>query len=162
MIKIALFGLIVLLGASTERSACAQTPQVVEAAAPGYPSLPSGGRESGDVRVEIGIAASGEVISAKAVSGPDRLRRVAEGAARKWRFKAQERPTEKSVITFGFNLRPGIGEPPVVASVFKGPDRVDVFAEERKVVTISDPPVEDVDKARKKQKKPNRSPGADR
>ena len=126
---------------------------MLEAAAPGYPRLPSGGRESGEIQVEISIAASGEVVSAKAVSGPDRLRPAAEGAARKWRFKAQDRPTAKSVITFGFNLRPGLGDPPDVASVFKEPDRVDVFAEEKKVVTISDPPVEDVDKARKKQKK---------
>lgn len=153
MMKSALFGLIVFLASSTEWTARAQTPQVVEAAAPGYPRLPSGGRESGEVQVGISIAASGEVVSAKAISGPDRLRPVSEGAARKWRFKAQDRPTEKLVITFGFNLRPGLGDPPLVASVFKDPNRVDVFAEEKKVITISDPPVEDVDKARKKQTK---------
>jgi TonB family protein len=153
MMKSILFGLMVFLATSAAGTANAQTPQVVEAAAPGYPRLPSGARESGEVQVEISIAASGEVVSAKALTGPDRLRPVAEGAARKWRFKAQDRPTEKWTITFGFNLRPGLGDPPLVASVFKGPDRVDVFGEERKVVTISDPPVEDVDKVRKKQKK---------
>jgi TonB family protein len=153
MMRTALFGLLVLLAVGTERLASAQPPQVVEAAAPGYPRLPSGGRESGEVQVEVTIGTSGDVVSAKAVSGPERLRPVAETAARRWRFKAQNQPTEKWVITFAFNLRPGLGEPPVVASVFKGPDRIDVFAEERKVITLSDPPVEDVDKARKKQKK---------
>src|SRR5689334_22080280 len=133
MMKTARFGLIVLLTASAGRTACAQTPQVVEAAAPGYPILPSDGRERGEVQIEISIATSGEVTRATAVSGPDRLRPVAEGAARKWRFKAQDRPTGKWVIIFGFNLRTGLGEPPLVASVFKAPDRVDIFAEERKV-----------------------------
>lgn len=152
MTRIALGGLMLFLATLT-RTAGAQVPQIVEAAAPAYPSLPSGGRESGEVQVEIGIASSGEVMNAKAVSGPDRLRQVAEAAARKWRFKVQDRPTGKWVITFGFNLRPGLGEPPPVASVFKGPDRIDVFAEEKKIVTISDPPLEDVEKARKRQRK---------
>jgi len=141
---------VLMQGMGTQAVASAQNPQVTEAAAPGSPRLPSGGREGGEVHVEITIGTSGEVASAKAVSGPERLRAV---AARKWRFRAQERPPEKWIITFGFNLRPSLGEPPTIAAVFKGPDRMDVFAEERKVITISDPPVEDVDKARKKQKK---------
>ncbi len=154
MMKTCFFGLFVLMQAlAPQRVSSAQVPEVVEAAAPGYPRLPSGGRESGEVQVEVAIGSSGEVVIAKALSGPERLRAAAEGAARRWRFRAQGNRTERSVITFGFNLRPGLGEPPAVAAVFKGPDRIDVFAEERKVVTISDPPVEDVDKARKKQKK---------
>jgi hypothetical protein len=39
-----------------------------------------------------------------------------------------------------------------VAAVFKGPDRIDVFADVLKVVTISNPPVEDADKALKKKR----------
>src|SRR6266851_3858905 len=106
MIKTALFGLLVfMLATGTERTARAQPPQVVEAAAPGYPRLPSGARESGEIQVEVAIGTSGEVASAKAVSGPERLRPVAEGAARKWRFRAQDKPTEKWVITFGFKVR---------------------------------------------------------
>lgn len=151
---IACFGLFILIQiVGSEAPVGAQTPQVIEAAAPGYPRLPSGGRESGVVQVEVAISASGEVVKAKAFSGPDRLRTAAEGAARRWRFQSQDRPTEKWILSFGFNLRPGLGEPPVVPSVFKAPDRIDVFAEEREVVTISDPPLEDVDKARKKRKK---------
>ncbi|MES1258528.1 MAG: TonB family protein [Acidobacteriota bacterium] len=154
MLKTALFGSFILMQiVGTEDVVNAQTPQVLEAAAPGYPQLPSGGRESGEVQVEVAIGTSGEVVNAKAVSGPERLRAAAEGAARKWRFKVQDKPTEKWLVTFGFNLRPGLGEPPAVPSVFKAPDRIDVFAAERKIVTISDPPLEDVDKVRKKQKK---------
>ena len=127
----------------------AQPSRVIEAAAPSYPRLPSGGRESGDVAVEIMITPSGEVASAKAASGPTRLRAVAESAARRWRFESHSGPSEKWVITFGFNLKPGLGDPPPVFAIFKGPDRIDVFAEERKIVTIADPPVEDVDKTQK-------------
>jgi hypothetical protein len=78
---------------------------------------------------------------------------VAEGTARKWRFRGQDRPTEKWIITFAFTLRPALGEPPAVVAIFKAPNRIDVFAEERKVVTISDPPVEKIDRARKIEKK---------
>jgi TonB family protein len=131
--------------------ATAQAPEVVEAAAPVYPRLPSGGRESGEVRVEVAISASGEVTSAKAVSGPSRLRSAAESAARKWRFETNDRHVEKWIVTFGFILRSGVREPPAVAAVFRSPDRIDVFAEALRVVTISDPPVDDVDKALKKK-----------
>lgn len=131
----------------------AQPPQVIEAAAPGYPRLPSGGRESGEVQVQLAIAASGEVARAQALSGPDRLRSAAEVAARKWRFGTQDKPTEKWIISFGFNLRPGLGDPPAVLVVYRAPNRIDVFAEQREVFTISDPPLEDVDKGRKGQKK---------
>lgn len=154
IVKIAPIGLFTLFQiAGTEAVTSAQTPHVIEAAAPGYPRLPSGGRQSGEVQVEVTIRASGEVETARAVSGPDRLRAAAEVAARKWMFKNQEMATEKLMLMFGFNLRPALGDPPAVPAVFKLPDRIDVYAEQRQVVTISDPPVEDVDKDRKKQKK---------
>ena len=129
----------------------AETPELVEAVAPTYPVLPSGGRESGEVQVEISIRASGEVANAKAISGPERLRASAEVAARKWRFKPQDKPTAKGLLVFGFNLRSGLGEPSTMPPVFKIPSRIDVFTEERKVVMISDPAVYDVDKTRKKK-----------
>ena len=48
---------------------------------------------------------------------------------------------------------PGLGDPPAISGVFKAPNRVEVFAEYRKIVTIVDPPVEDVDKASKQKRK---------
>ena len=131
----------------------AQSPQVEVAAIPGYPRLASGGRESGEVRVEITISPTGEVVSAEAISGPERLRIVAEAAARQWRFRGQENVLEKWPITFAFILRPGLSDPPTVASVFRAPNRLEVFAEERPVVTIADPQVEDVETSRKKKRK---------
>jgi TonB family protein len=121
------------------------------AAIPGYPRLPSGGRESGEVRVEITISPEGDVLSAKAISGPERLRAVSEAAARQWRFRSQEKVIEKWPITFAFILRRGLSDPPTVASVFKGPNRLEVFAEDRQIVTIADPQVEDIEKSRKKK-----------
>lgn len=146
-----LFVLIQLVGSGMVVQA--QPPQVIEAAAPGYPRLPFGGRESGEVQVALTIAASGDVVRALAISGPDRLRPAAEAAARKWRFRTQDKPIEKWVISFGFNLRLGLGDPPAVAAVFRTPTRIDVFAEQREVVTISDPPLEDVDRGRRDKKK---------
>jgi TonB family protein len=146
-----LFGILILMQGTG--AAYAQVPQVEEAATPGYPRLPSGGREGGEVQVEVAINPSGEVVSAKAVSGPDRLRAIAESAARKWRFRSQDKATEKWTITFAFIPRPGVGEPPAISAILKAPNRVEVFGEGRKVVTIADPPVEDVDKARKKNQK---------
>lgn len=149
-----LFGTALLLqGIGGNGMVYAQLPQVEEVATPGFPRLPLTEREGGEVQVEVAISSSGEVVSARAVSGPDRLRAVAERAARKWKFRSQDRATEKWTITFAFIFRPGLGDPPAVSAIFKAPNRVEVFAEERKVVTIVDPPVEDVDKARKKKQK---------
>lgn len=128
--------------------AYAQCPDPLEAATPGYPQLPSGGRDSGEVQVQVAISPSGEVTTVHAISGPERLRVVAENAAREWRFQTQGKAAEKCLITFAFILRSGL-RPAAVSGVFKAPNRIEIFAEERKVVTISDPPMEDGFKAHK-------------
>ena len=38
------------------------------------------------------------------------------------------------------------------STVFKPPNRIEAFAEERMVITITDPPMEDVDNASKKKR----------
>ena len=119
----------------------AQVPVVTEIAVPGYPRIPPGLEESGEVQVEISITPAGDVLAAKALSGPPRLRGAAVTAARKWRFRPQEKPTEKWVVTFDFIYRAGIGDPPDVSSIFKPPSRVEIFALARQTVTIEDPPM---------------------
>lgn len=135
--------------------AIAQAPEVTEAAAPGYPRLPSGGREAGDVRVEMTVSSDGSVIAAKAISGPDRLRAAAEAAALRWKFAKRDQPVTREVV-FAFIQRLGIGDPPQVSAVFKSPTRMEVFAEEREVITIADPQMVDVEKERKRQDRKKR------
>lgn len=89
-------------------------PEVIEFAIPGYPRLPSGGRETGEVRVEMTINSVGSVIPAKAISGPDRLRVSAKVAALKWRFAKQDQPVTREVV-FALIQR-GLGNPPQVAA----------------------------------------------
>jgi hypothetical protein len=122
-------------------------PQVEIAALPAYPRLPSGGREQGEVQVEVSIRPNGEVATAKAIAGPERLRVVAEKAAAQWRFARSQRSIEKFKVIFAFILKPGIGESPTVASSFRPPDRVELYAEPKEIVTIQDPPMIDVEKA---------------
>jgi len=154
MMRAYLIGIFVCLTGSLQ-VATAQSPEVVEAAAPGYPRLPSGGRESGEVRVEVSIDAAGTVRTAiaNANSGPDRLKSSAEAAARKWRFSTSERQARKAELAFIFTPRLGIGDPPSVVAVFTPPYRVEVFAEGREVVTIGDPAMVDVEKERRKKQK---------
>jgi hypothetical protein len=121
---------------------------VVSAAAPGYPrSVVS---LEGEVAVDLEVAADGVVRKAQAQSGPPKLRSVAETAARQWRFAANG-PDEVRIV-FAFILQDGIGDPPAIASLFKPPNRVEIFAMKREVVVISDPPVGVIKKPKKSAK----------
>ncbi len=126
----------------------AQSPLPVEVAAPSYPRIPPGFEESGEVEVGVSISSAGEVLTANAISGPQRLRAAAVAAARLWRFHPQETGTDKWRMTFAFIYRAGIGNPPAVASIFKPPSRMEIFAQERKVGVIEDPPVGVVKKSK--------------
>lgn len=120
---------------------------VVSAAAPGYPRtvVPL----EGEVVIDLEVTPDGVVHKAQAQSGPPKLRTLAETAARQWRFAANG--PDKTQIIIAFILREGIGDPPAVGSVFKAPNRFEVFAMRREVVVISDPPVGVI-------KKPNKRP----
>lgn len=130
----------------------AQSFDVIEAAVPGYPRLAWGGYEAGEVQVDVDINPEGLVVSAKACSGPDRLRRAAEAAARKWKFVKQDRMRSQSLV-FAFIPTPGVEDPPLVHGIFRSPNRIEVFAEERKSVVNAEPQMVDVEKERKKKKK---------
>jgi hypothetical protein len=132
--------------------AIGQTAEVVEAAVPSYPKLPSGGRENGEVKVEVKIGPTGVVTAAKAISGPERLRSTAEFAASKWRFAAGKAQSREVELVFAFIRQLGVGDPPATMAVFKPPNRMEIFAEEREVITIADPQMVDVEKERKKKR----------
>lgn len=130
----------------------AQEPAtVVSAAAPGFPRAVVA--PEGEVAVELDVASDGGVRKAQAQSGPPQLRFVAETAARQWRFAANG--PDKVRIVFAFILQEGIGDPPSVGSIFKAPNRMEIFAMKREVVVISDPPVGVIKKPKKNSKPKN-------
>ncbi len=119
-------------------------PRPIEVAVPGYPRLPSGAREEGEVVVDVQIDADGKVLNAKATTGPERLRPRAETAALKWRFEAS-RPGPAQLV-FAFVLQKGLTDPPAITSIFTSPNRVVVVAEKRDLVIIADPALENMGK----------------
>ena len=137
-----LLGFLLLLPQPREQTSVnLRVPQVEGVFIPIYPVLPSGGREHGEVQVAISIDRSGEVISAKALSGPDRLKSSAEAAARKWVFHASGQAVLEYILTFSFMLDVGEGKAPGISGVFKPPNRVELYAEPREVVTTKGPGV---------------------
>jgi TonB family protein len=76
---------------------------------PVYPPLARAQRISGKVEVEAEISDSGDVFSAKAISGPNMLRAAAEEALRKWKFKPASvdgvNIRSKARITVTFNVQ---------------------------------------------------------
>ena len=137
----------------TQEAKAAEIPKVIEAAIPGYPRLPTGAREEGEIEVTLEIDKDGTVLGATATTGPVRLRSWAEAAARQWRFEPLGTGTHKSVVVFAFVLERGLADPPAITATFKTPNRVEVVAERRDVVIIADPPVENVEKQKKRQKR---------
>lgn len=72
--------------ATPQQAPVPKPPAVVEFVVPGFPQLPSGAREAGEVQIEVSIGPAGNVTAAKAISGPPRLREAALFAARRWSF----------------------------------------------------------------------------
>lgn len=75
---------------------------------PVYPSTARESRQSGSVAVEVTISEQGNVVSARALSGPLLLRGPAVNAARAWKFKASTLGgvpvTTTTTIVFNFKL----------------------------------------------------------
>ena len=61
--------------------------EVLTRVQPVYPTIARAQRIMGKVDVEAEVNEKGDVIRAKAVSGPDLLRLAAEQALMKWKFK---------------------------------------------------------------------------
>lgn len=75
---------------------------------PDYPQIARSTAQSGVVSVEVTISERGDVIAARAISGPPLLRESAVSAARRWKFKPSMRDSKPvvstSVISFNFRL----------------------------------------------------------
>jgi protein TonB len=80
----------------------------VNRAQPAYPQLAKSTGQSGMVTVEVAINERGDVVSARALSGPSLLRDAAVSAAKRWKFKPSMRDgkpvTSVSTISFNFKL----------------------------------------------------------
>lgn len=151
MKTLVLFSLLCAGSIASVSAFAAEQPKALEVAVPGYPRLPDGSYEEGEVVVDLELDSGGKVLSAKAMSGPDRLRRWAEAAALKWRFEASMPGTIR--LVFAFVSQRGQTDPPAVAGIFTPPNRVVVIAEKRDLVIIADPPLENMGK-QKAPKKP--------
>jgi TonB family protein len=112
-----------------QQVAARKPPVVVEFVVPGYPQLQNGGREAGEVQVEISISPTGTVTAAKAVSGPRGLRQSAVFAARRWSFRPEGRENKSWILTFEYILARGFGDPPGISAAFKLPNRMQVFSD---------------------------------
>ena len=79
----------------------------VSRAQPAYPQLAKSTGQSGMVTVEVTISEKGDVVSARAMSGPSLLRDAAVSAARRWKFKPSTRDGKpvSSVSTISFNFK---------------------------------------------------------
>lgn len=81
--------------------------EAIRQAQPDYPALARSTRQEGTVPVEISINENGDVISARAISGPALLRGPAESAARRWKFKPSTRDGKPlpTVTTINFRFK---------------------------------------------------------
>ncbi len=80
--------------------------QAIRKVQPQYPSIARGSNVGGSVLVMVTIDTEGSVISTKVIEGPDILRRAAEEAARKWKFRPATRDGQviesEQIIQFRF------------------------------------------------------------
>ncbi len=81
--------------------------EAIKQSQPDYPAIARSARQEGTVPVEISINENGDVISARAISGPVLLRGPAESAARRWKFKPSTRDGKPlpAVTTINFRFK---------------------------------------------------------
>ena len=106
----------------------ADRPSVVRAVPPVFP-LPAGGPNAmGSVVVEARVAASGDVIEAKAIQGHPALYHVAEVATRRWLFSplAGQNEVRTVRLTFVFKLMDEGTSDEDLLPLFEPPYRVEV------------------------------------
>ena len=106
-----------------------QPVDVVSAVAPVYPVIALAAHGSGDVVVVAEISKSGDVTSARVLSGHNLLQKVSVEAARRWKFSTSNEDSRQVELTFTFRIVPdktaGIDRTPV----FYPPNRVEVRSE---------------------------------
>ncbi|HKP87369.1 MAG TPA: TonB family protein [Blastocatellia bacterium] len=82
--------------------------EAIKKVQPDYPLIARSTAQSGMVSVEVTVSEKGDVIAARAMSGPQMLRDAAVSAARRWKFKPSMRDSKPvvstSVISFNFKL----------------------------------------------------------
>ena len=103
-------------------------PSVVRAVPPVFP-LPEGGPNAmGSVVVEARVAASGEVVEAKATHGHPALYRAAETAARRWLFSplAGQNKVRAVRLTFVFKFMDEGASEEDLLPLFEPPYRIEV------------------------------------
>jgi TonB family protein len=80
--------------------------QAIRKVQPEYPAAARSSQGTGSVLIQVTIDAEGSVIATKVVEGPDVFRRVAEEAARKWKFRPATRDGQaiesEQIIQFRF------------------------------------------------------------
>lgn len=93
--------------ATPQRPSAVIKGEAIKQAQPDYPAIARGARQEGVVPVEVNINERGDVVSARATSGPVLLRGAAESAARQWKFKPSTRDGKPSstVTTINFRFR---------------------------------------------------------
>jgi TonB family protein len=94
-----------------------QPVEVVSAVAPVYPVIALAAHGSGDVVVLADINKSGDVTSARVLSGHNLLHKVSVEAARRWKFSTSNEDRRQAELTFTFRIVPdktaGIDRTPV-------------------------------------------------
>jgi TonB family protein len=79
--------------------------EAIKQVQPNYPTTARTARQEGIVSVEVNISESGDVVSARVVSGPAMLRRAAESAARQWKFRPSTRDGKPLMTVTTINFR---------------------------------------------------------
>ena len=104
-------------GMYADYSRASQPAEVVSAVAPVYPVIALAAHGSGDVVVVADINKSGDVTSARVLSGHNLLQNVSVEAARRWKFSTSNEDHRQAELTFTFRIVPdktaGIDRTPV-------------------------------------------------
>jgi protein TonB len=79
--------------------------EAIKQVQPNYPAVARTARQEGIVSVEVNINESGDVVSARVVSGPAFLRGAAESAARQWKFRPSTRDGKPLMTVTTINFR---------------------------------------------------------
>lgn len=89
--------LVLLTGALDSQTGSSGEPRILRFVAPPYPPMARVAQIAGTVTVALRVRVDGEVENVKTVSGHRMLAGHVEQALKKWRFYAQQQPTDLTV-----------------------------------------------------------------